>query len=222
VWGAACFDLDPSVLNAGAAVSELAVKMRELGCWALTIPEMETGDVEGLLEAQGFQRIKEAAGMVVDAASFKPTPSPDDLRVQIISSEGEWAAWSSILCRNLFGKQELADFAGFASIGKALAASGRMKAFIGKDLSGTPVATSASYICHDGQGGVFFVSTEAACRRRGYGAALTSAATADCFKAGALRVALSATDAGRPVYASLGYRVEAVLGRYGPPPIAQE
>jgi ribosomal protein S18 acetylase RimI-like enzyme len=175
--------------------------------------------LETLLAAHGFSRLKEAAGMVVESASFKPAASVGGLNMRIVSSEDEWAAWSSILCRNLFCKQEAADLAGFALIGKALHGSARMKAFLGVEPGGKAVATSASYTCRDGQGGVFFVSTESDCRRRGYGAALTSKATSSCFESGASRVALSATEAGRPVYASLGYTVEAMLGRYGPPPI---
>ncbi|MGI0154990.1 MAG: GNAT family N-acetyltransferase, partial [Thermoplasmata archaeon] len=72
-------------------------------------------------------------------------------------------------------------------------------------VGGRPVATSAA-VSKDGLVGVFFVTTVPEARRRGYGAALTSAAIEDGRRAGAEASYLHATAMGRPVYEQMGFR----------------
>jgi GNAT superfamily N-acetyltransferase len=69
-------------------------------------------------------------------------------------------------------------------------------------VDGRPVATATTYVS-DGLCGVYAVATAADARRRGYGEALTWAAT---LHRPELPAALQASPMGRPVYERMGYR----------------
>ena len=61
--------------------------------------------------------------------------------------------------------------------------------------------------------GVYAISTVPATRRRGYGEAMTARVVADGIAVGCDVAALQASDAGRPIYERLGFRVDV---RYNP------
>ena len=56
--------------------------------------------------------------------------------------------------------------------------------------------------------GVYAISTVPAARRRGYGEAMTARVVADGIAAGCDVAALQASEAGRPIYERLGFRVD--------------
>jgi ribosomal protein S18 acetylase RimI-like enzyme len=62
--------------------------------------------------------------------------------------------------------------------------------------------------------GVYAISTVPAARRRGYGEAMTARVVADGIAAGCDVAALQASEAGRPIYERLGFRVEVRYDAY--------
>jgi ribosomal protein S18 acetylase RimI-like enzyme len=70
-------------------------------------------------------------------------------------------------------------------------------------------------------GGVYMVGTRPESRSRGYGEAVTAAATNDLFAAGATSVVLQASAMGAPIYGRMGYRTFTTYRRWlVPPPVA--
>ncbi len=216
VWGRACYDLDLRE-NAEAVLSELAVTSRSLGARILTGPASTPEGVEAALASAGFVRTIDSAGMIVDRDGFRPRSLPAGFAIGEVAAAADWRRWSSIVCRNLFHKEEAQDADAFAAAGVALASGPGFRAFLGCDSEGRAIAASAALDCPK-TGGVFFVAVEKAERGRGYGAAITSRATAACFESGFEYATLSATEDGKPVYEGLGYRTVSTIGRYAPPP----
>jgi ribosomal protein S18 acetylase RimI-like enzyme len=73
------------------------------------------------------------------------------------------------------------------------------------EVDGNPVSTGLGVIT-DASVGVFNIATPPECRRRGYGAALTSRIVKDAFKAGAASAWLQSSTEGYSIYEGLGFR----------------
>jgi GNAT superfamily N-acetyltransferase len=219
VWGRLCFGLDlPQAEKArDSAIEQLIERTRALACVATTGPASRPAGLESILGGAGFVLSKEATGMTLDPGSFVPAANPPGLSMGEARTEEDFGLWSGIVCRNLFEKREEADAAAFAEIGKIFKDTGRLGLFLGRE-EGRAVSASASFAGSQGIGGVYFVATEPRARRKGYGAALSSAAAARCFEEGSRAVILQATVPGRPVYESLGFEAVSTLRRYSPPP----
>jgi ribosomal protein S18 acetylase RimI-like enzyme len=220
-WGAACYRIAPT-RDAFLDLEGLGGKLRELGCSANTGPaarggEKGQGETEMILSAAGFPLLREAAGMALEASSFKPARFPQGFAA-VEPEDGEDAlAWAGVVCRNLFGQTAPDYAASFAETASLLRAAGMLDAFLCKDASGDPVSALAAFSGDGGRGGVYFVATEPFARRRGLGAAVTSLACERCAGRGVSPVVLQATDLGRPVYEALGFKRVSTLRRYGPP-----
>lgn len=84
-------------------------------------------------------------------------------------------------------------------------------------LAGEDVATALAFD-HDGDCGVFNVSTLAAARRQGLGTALTARALPDAAERGCSTASLQATPMAERIYAALGFRDLGRILEYVPPP----
>jgi ribosomal protein S18 acetylase RimI-like enzyme len=80
--------------------------------------------------------------------------------------------------------------------------------FAALDADGVVRATSASAVAGE-DASVLFVNTDPAWRGRGIGTAMTALALRHARERGALRACLTATEAGRGIYARLGFAVAA-------------
>jgi predicted GNAT family acetyltransferase len=79
-------------------------------------------------------------------------------------------------------------------------------------------ACASSVGIRDLVGGVYMVGTRPESRSRGYGEAVTAAATNDLFADGATSVVLQASAMGAPIYARMGYRTFTTYRRWLVPP----
>ncbi|GEM_PF-1752693 len=223
-WGASCHRIDLR-LGAEQAMGALAAKMRALDCTALTGPAACGGEAgqaltEGRLAAAGFSFVRQAAGMVLDPRNLGPAPLPPGYAMEEASTPAALEEWAGVVSRNLFHNADAGYAAAFASSAGLMREAGFLDIFLCRDEEGLPVSASSAYADRDGLGGVYFVATEAASRRRGLGAALTRAAAERCAGRGIAIVALHATEEGRPVYESLGFQSVSTLRRYSAPPSA--
>jgi len=73
------------------------------------------------------------------------------------------------------------------------------------EVDGNPVSTGLGVVI-DASVGVFNIATPPECRRRGYGAALTSRIVEDAFKTGAASAWLQSSIEGYSIYEGLGFR----------------
>jgi ribosomal protein S18 acetylase RimI-like enzyme len=83
-------------------------------------------------------------------------------------------------------------------------------------VGGDTVATALAYD-HDGDCGVFNLSTHVASRRRGLGTALTARLLHDAIERGCSTASLQATPMAERVYAAVGFRHLGRILEYGPP-----
>jgi GNAT superfamily N-acetyltransferase len=137
--------------------------------------------------------------MLREPAPLRPPPA--GLRIERISSRAAFPDWERVMVEG-YPVPEVAPYRpGCLMDAGAVEASG-WHFFVGY-VDGEPVATSAAWV-DDAHVRVDFVSLLEAHRGRGYGEALTGAATA---AAGDDRPAtLVSSDLGRPVYERMGYR----------------
>ncbi len=124
-------------------------------------------------------------------------PAPPELRVERVLDAAGLAAWEATLVEG-FPFEELAG--GPAMFDERVLADGRLRLYLGL-VDGRPVATSGTMI-DAGVSGVLGVATLPGVRGRGYGEALTWAAT---MAEPALPAVLVASDDGRGVYERMGY-----------------
>jgi GNAT superfamily N-acetyltransferase len=132
---------------------------------------------------------------MVRPAGGTPPASPPALEIRAVTGARERQDFLATLAEGypLPGAEA-------GALARAPVAGGPLRLFVGY-VDGRPVATAGAYVSQ-GLNDVEWVATRPAARRRGYGAALTWAATRADPAAPAV---LLASDDGRPVYEAMGY-----------------
>jgi hypothetical protein len=130
-------------------------------------------------------------------AGGTPRPAPPELRVEPVLDAATLATWEATLVAGFPFEEMVGQPAVFD---ERVLADGRLRLFLGL-VDGRPVATSGTML-DSGVGGVLGVSTLPGARGRGYGEALTWAAT---MADPGVPAVLVASDDGRGVYERMGY-----------------
>ena len=146
------------------------------------------------LTAYGFERVP-SPGMVRSAGGKAP-PLPPELEVVEALDASTIGEVNEVLISGFaipMRPEELFD--------ERMLGEPGYRIWLGR-VDGRPVSTATAYVS-DGFVGVYGVATIPEARRRGYGEALTWAATL-CVPD--LPVTLQASDMGQPLYESMGYR----------------
>jgi hypothetical protein len=169
---------------------------------------------------RGFLALGDEPGMVLETRVAPPAPAPG-ISLELVSTPDA--------LRELIGvcQQGYAEVGLPAEIGAKLFASPDAVLNSGAALglareNGTPIAAALSLANPaTGLGGVYWVATVPAARRKGGAEAVTRLVTNCAFDRGARLVALQATRAGEPIYARLGYREVVRYARFlAPKPAA--
>jgi GNAT superfamily N-acetyltransferase len=174
-------------------------------------PTSRPSDIERLLLSSGFQSRGEARGMTLDLSRRTRVPAPPGFSVAALDSRARFEAFAAIVTVNLFNSPAEQSPA-FAELLEAMA-SARAFGVLGS-FGGRPVSAAFAFIDGEGEGGLYFVATEAAFRGRGFGAATVSAALDELESRFASSCILQATALGKPVYESLGFEDACSLGRF--------
>ncbi len=136
--------------------------------------------------------------LMVRPAGPADQPMPAELTVTEVRNASSLEAFERTIIA-AFPEPDLEPYS-FGSVYDGRALGGNSRLFLGS-VAGHPVATSAGHVAA-GVNLVEMVSTDAAARGRGYGAALTvCASTIDP----ALSAVLITSDLGRPVYERMGF-----------------
>ena len=188
--------IDPSV-PAGAALGRFAEFFGALDHgFVCTIDDGGDGDLVVALRANGARLFSDrpAPGMVVeskvDATSHSASVSPvDDPFVLDELCEVVGVAYG-------FGPGIRGILGGWPS-------DASVRGFVARD-DRRVVATALAV--NDDVGGIYMVGTLPEARRRGFGEAVTAAATNSLFDDGASAVVLQASAMGEPIYARMGFR----------------
>jgi hypothetical protein len=150
----------------------------------------------GDLRGRGLQLMGHPPFMVRPAGGQRP-PLPSGLTIEEVDDEGGLIAFATTLIEGF----PLSDQAGSEDrfMGPEMIGSAS-HLYIGR-LDGRPVAVAGSHVAY-GVNNVEWVATRAEHRGKGYGAAITWAAT---LADPTLPAVLIASDDGRPVYERMGY-----------------
>lgn len=168
------------------------------------------GELGALARSRGFVAMGALPAMAVEGP-VEERRAPG-VEVRPVTSEAEFAD---------FVRVSLAAYAEAglpARVGQSLlarAASAIASSVIGvARIEGEAVAAAVSITNGvTGTGGVYWVGTTPAARRRGAADAVTRFVTNASFERGACVVTLQASEAGAPVYARMGYRVVGTYAR---------
>jgi ribosomal protein S18 acetylase RimI-like enzyme len=210
-WPNSVFGLDypegedlPPALAQGIREGSIPNKVR-------TGPTSRPSDVERRLADALFVLDDVTWGMTLDLSGRRRVPPPPGLSLSPLEADADFLAAVGIVATELIPAKAEA-WPAFAGL---LAAMGRNRAFGFLGRVGDACASTAfAFIDGEGVGGVYFVATDAAMRRRGFAAATTSAILDELARRGVGSCVLHATELGRPVYEGLGFKVECRLARY--------
>lgn len=197
--------------DADARVDEILAAGRARGVPQLwwTGRTCTPSDLVERLEARGVvSDVEPMPGMALELAALPPapeTPVPDALTIEPVIDAGGLAAFAEPF-GSAFGlppdglASVIAAFADFAASG----AEDELHHWVGF-ADRRPVA-AASVLIRDGVAGLYNVSTIAAARGRGFGAALSVAALRGAAATGATTAILHASPDGLPIYQRLGFQ----------------
>jgi ribosomal protein S18 acetylase RimI-like enzyme len=153
----------------------------------------------GTLPAGGLEWHEDLPLMAVDAAAFRPAARPPELCLRVLDAAEE--RFHMDLVAEGLGMPRAALDLVMSAANQALPC---WSTYVG-EVDGR-LAVTGSAIAGAGHAALIAIATDDAFRRRGYAAALTSAAVADALAAGAERVFLHSSPMGMRVYQALGFR----------------
>jgi ribosomal protein S18 acetylase RimI-like enzyme len=170
----------------------------------------------GLLLAAGLERAEGELAMAADLAALPPPgPAPPGLHIEPAVSAAQLRDFASLNAANWTPPD--AQVGRFYERGATLLLSKEspLRFYVGY-LEGVPVATSEATIA-GGVVGLYNLSTQAACRRRGIGTAMTLRPLLDARANGLTTAILQAAPEGVGLYRRLGFVPIGEITEYKPP-----
>lgn len=165
----------------------------------------------GLIAGQaGLDRLTDLPLMKLDPSGFRPAPVPCDLELRVLPPHAEPFHLDLVAERLGMSRPGLAHLMSPANL-----ASPVWTTYIG-EVDGK-LAVTASAIDGAAGCGLISIATDPRFGRRGFAAAVTSAAIADAFARGRPQVFLHSSAQGLGVYQRLGFRTVEHLSIFGKP-----
>lgn len=195
-----------SAQGAKARIDAVVERYRSRGrlplMWVVA-PSSQPPGLGPILESRGFQMIFRAPGLAADLFSLKAEPRPSGLIVERVQNEAQLEHWLEPVATSFEFEPVVraAYLALFASQG--FSSSLPWQLFVGLER-GQPVAASRLF-CTAGVAGLYHVATIPRARGRGYGTAVTLAATGAARELGYRTAILTASTEGYPLYRRLGF-----------------
>lgn len=176
----------------------------------LRLPDAVAPEVQRAARRAGMAELDPLPGMALYPLPPAVPARPAGLELRPArAGDGSMGNYRRVLSEAFDVPPGLAEI--FAA-GPAVAA-GRVRPLVGY-LDGAPVACSAMLLTGT-VAGIYNVAVTAACRRRGFGTALTWAAVAAGREAGAGVAVLQSTPLGETVYRRMGFRTVTCYHQFG-------
>ena len=174
--------------------------------WCWTFEESTTPtDLPARLVARGFVEDAPEPGMAMDLRGLPKTAGgPKGLAIEKVAGKELGGEYAEVLAAGFGMPEAIARGLGEIISGVPPSAEVRVCGYLGR-LEGLPVATSL-LVAAGGVAGIYNVTTLAACRGRGIGAAVTLAPLLEARSWGYRIGSLQASQMGYGVYERLGFR----------------
>lgn len=169
------------------------------GTWHLS-SSMTPSGLEGLLVDAGFRFVSTEPMMRLDLSTWSGDAATA-LSIEVVSDVDGLDRYRTVLADGFGEGPPEAEWV--ADVFGVIGFDGNWHHLVGSD-DGAPVAT-ASVLLTGATAGLYFVATRPAWRRRGHGAAMTSAALDLARTAGADLAVLGSSAVGHSLYRSLGF-----------------
>jgi ribosomal protein S18 acetylase RimI-like enzyme len=157
----------------------------------------------GLAEQLDLRESELVTGMTLTRELFRPAPLPSGLIVKRVVDSAGLSHYATIVAAN-WTPPDPSVLQFYELTRDAILTPGcPVHLFVGY-LAGRPVAAAEAFI-NDTAGGIYGIATLASHRRRGIGAAISSAAVDDVFRSGCSLATLQASSDGQGIYSRLGF-----------------
>ncbi|MFG1817294.1 GNAT family N-acetyltransferase [Kribbella sp. NPDC049174] len=177
------------------------------GSWHVG-PSMRPADLGKRLLDAGFTYGGSEPGMAVKLSELRRPAEVPGLEITRVDSDEALATWEATLGRG-FGEGEK-EARWVAEVYRRLGYGDPWRHYLGR-VNGEAVATTTVFLAA-GVAGVYFVMTVPEARRRGIGAAITYAALREVHDVE--YGVLGASEAGKSVYAALGFEERCTIDLY--------
>jgi GNAT superfamily N-acetyltransferase len=177
------------------------------GCWHVG-PSMRPADLGPRLLEAGFTPGGSEPGMAVKLSELRRPAAVPGLEITRVDTEDALETWATTLGRGFGEGPKEAQWV--AEVYRRLGLADPWRHYLGS-LDGEPVATTTVFLAA-GVAGVYFVMTVPEARRRGIGAAITYAALQQARDVEC--AVLGASEAGKSVYAGLGFEQRCTIDLY--------
>ena len=167
-------------------------------------------DLAERLAAAGLSLASEATGMARDLSAYAAPESPEGVTVREVQSDDDLAVWTDVLSRGYGIPPDVCALMSYYPVLHGYSSS--IRYFLGF-LDGVAVACSSLVLSGD-IAGVYCVATVEEARRRGAGAAVTTAPARVASELGFSLAILQSSAAGYPVYQKLGFQDYGKFGFY--------
>ena len=158
-------------------------------------------DLSAAVAAAGLQLVYAMPEMALEAPADEP-PLPSGAELRQISEAGQAEDYWRIATASYASLGFPAEvFAGYSNHAGLLAEN--VAAFVAY-LDGEPVSIAMTIVSH-GVAGIYWVGSLEQARGKGFGRAVTAAATNAGFALGAQVASLQASPMGKPIYEAMGY-----------------
>jgi ribosomal protein S18 acetylase RimI-like enzyme len=214
VFGAHLGGLDPAAID--RRIDDAIAWFDERGLpfvwWVL--PSTEPRDLGDRLAARGFAVLPGAMPAMAVDLDAPPRPSvPAGVEIKRVHDAASYRTYCDTLAAGFDAPAEFAD-AWFRLVGLGFGDELALRMYLARTVpDGRPVGTGMAVLAGDTVG-LYSIGTLADARGRGIGRALTLTGMQAGYEAGCRTALLEATDAGYPLYISLGFRTITMIELY--------
>lgn len=205
--------LKPDEANARIQMVIARAKARNSPVLWGVFPTSEPADLGDRLLEHGFSRLSEPPAVILELSQFQAPEQPlPGLSIGEVLSQEQLAQWVEV-CRLGFGMPELFTAGALSLFGAAgFGPTGLFRHLIAY-VDGKPIA-AATLVAGSEIAGIYNVSTIEGHRRKGIGAAITTACCELARSLGYRYVGLESSAMGAPVYQALGFVTRCKMTNY--------
>jgi ribosomal protein S18 acetylase RimI-like enzyme len=173
------------------------------GSWHLS-PTMWPNELAEYLTEAGFEDGGDEPAMAAVLSDLSDMSRIADLDIARVNTDDDLDEYRNVLATGFGEGPREADWVASVFAQAGVADEGPWRHIVGR-VGREPAATASLLLTH-GTAGIYFVCTRPEFRRRGFGAAMTSAAMVEAAHSGAKHAVLGSSPMGQRIYERLGFR----------------